>query len=133
MKVINKDECAYKKIETFPYKGRPLPVKEVLIGWLSQEGDDGHGYPEYGLRFFKVGPQGEIPIHNHFYVQTMFILSGEFECYEFDPATDERRNTYVCKAGDSIYVPSMEPHGMRNLSETEEGAFLCCICNLYED
>ncbi len=35
--------------------------------------------------------------------------------------------------GDSIYVPSMEPHGMRNISENEPGTFLCCICNVYDE
>jgi len=27
----------------------------------------------------------------------------------------------------------MEPHGMRNLSQTEEASFLCCICNVYDE
>jgi quercetin dioxygenase-like cupin family protein len=47
------------------------------------------GYSEYGHRLFTAGPDGEIPIHNYFYVQTMYILSGQFECWRFDPQTDE--------------------------------------------
>lgn len=132
MKVISKDECEYVSIDSFPYRGRLLPVKGVSLGWLSQQGDDGHGSPEYGLRFFKVDPGGEIPIHNHFYVQTMYILEGEFECRQFDPETDKLIGTFTCRAGEAVFVPSLEPHGMRNLSETKSASFLCCICNVYE-
>ena len=63
----------------------------------------------------------------------MYIVSGQFECWQFDPGTDELVNTVICNPGDSIYVPSMEPHGMKNTSDTEEATFLCCICNVYED
>jgi uncharacterized RmlC-like cupin family protein len=34
---------------------------------------------------------------------------------------------------DLIYVPSMEPHSMKNLSDKEPATFLCCIANVYED
>jgi mannose-6-phosphate isomerase-like protein (cupin superfamily) len=62
----------------------------------------------------------------------MYILSGRFECYRFDPRTDQKTMSWVAAAGDSVVVPSLEPHGMRNLSDTEPATFLCCICNLYE-
>jgi quercetin dioxygenase-like cupin family protein len=120
-------------VEKIPYKGRMNDVKGVSIRWLSKTGKDKDGQPEYGLRFFTAQPNGEIPIHNHFYVQTMYIMSGQFECWRFDPETDELAEKVICNPGDSIYVPSMEPHGMKNLSETEAGTFLCCICNVYED
>jgi quercetin dioxygenase-like cupin family protein len=121
-----------EKIETFVYKGKPLKVKGISIRWLSECGDDGTGWPEYGLRLFTAEPGGEIPIHNHFYHQTMYILSGRFECWEFSGATDELVQEKVCGPGDFIYVPSMVPHGMRNTSDTEEATFLCCICNVYD-
>ena len=95
-------------------------------------GEDGMGYPEYGLRYFTAQPGGEIPIHNHFYQQTMYILSGRFECYQYDPETDKPLKSMVCGPGDVIYLPSMEPHGMKNISDTEPATFLCCICNVYE-
>ncbi len=70
---------------------RPVPIQReqldvigTSIRWLSQHGEDENGIPEYGLRFFTIQPGGQIPIHNHFYHQTMYILSGEFECWEFD-------------------------------------------------
>jgi len=120
------------KIAKFPYKGKPYAVKGISVRWLSKFGDDGTGYPEYGLRLFTAEPGGEIPIHNHFYIQTMYILSGRFECYQFDAKTDQKIKSGVAVAGDAVVIPSAEPHGMRNLSDTEPATFLCCICNVYE-
>ncbi len=99
--------------------------------WLSKSGDDGHGYPEYGLRLFTIEPGGQIPIHNQFYHQTMYILDGEFECWSFDSETDVLREKKLCGAGTSVYIPSMEPHGMKDVGVIP-GHFLCCICNVYE-
>ena len=131
MEVLHWKECEDKKIAQFPYRGEMHDVKGTSVRWLSKSGDDGHGYPEYGLRLFTIQPGGEIPIHNHFYHQTMFILSGEFECWEFDSETDELKGKAACGPGSSIYIPSMQPHGMRNVSGGP-GTFLCCICNVYD-
>jgi quercetin dioxygenase-like cupin family protein len=109
-----------------------LPVTGISVRWLSRHGDDGSGYPEYGLRHFTARPGGEIPIHNHFYHQTMYILSGRFECYQYDPDSGRPLKSVVCGPGDVVYVPSMEAHGMKNLSDVESAEFLCCICNVYE-
>jgi quercetin dioxygenase-like cupin family protein len=132
MHVVNWKDCEDKKIDKFPYRGKQLDVKGISVRWLSSHGDDGTGYPEYGLRYFTAQPGGEIPIHNHFYHQTMYIVSGRFECYQYDAETDEVVKTVTCGPGDSIYIPSLEPHGMKNLSDTEPAAFLCCICNVYD-
>jgi quercetin dioxygenase-like cupin family protein len=32
-----------------------------------------------------------------------------------------------------IHVPSLEPHGMKNISDSETATFLCCICNVYDN
>ena len=131
MQVLNVNERKDKKIETFPYKGKPLPVKDVLIRWLSQAGPD--GAPEYGLRFFTIGPSGYIQIHNHLYHQTMYILSGRMSCMCHDPTTDAVVEEKLVGPNDLIYLPSMEPHSMKNLSDEEPSTFLCCIANVYED
>lgn len=131
MHTIHWKECEDKKIEKFPYRGKMNEVVGTSIRWLSKHGDDGNGYPDYGLRFFTIQPGGQIPIHGHFYHQTMFILEGEFECWEFDPQSDEIKETKVCGAGTSIYIPSMAPHGMKNIGQ-EPATFLCCICNVYD-
>ena len=99
--------------------------------WLSQAGIG--DTPEYGLRFFTVAPGGEIPIHNHFYVQTMFILSGSMTVYSYDLETDQQTAEKAVGPRDAIFIPSMEPHSMKNNSDTEEATFLCCIANVYED
>jgi hypothetical protein len=59
MDVLNAMDKEEKKIETFPYKGKPFKVTDVSIRWLSQAGPQDS--PDYGLRFFRVGPGGEIP------------------------------------------------------------------------
>ncbi len=131
MMVINVNDRKDNKIETFPYKGKPLEVKNVWIRWLSQVGPE--GAPEYGLRFFTIGQGGLIPIHNHFYQQTMYILSGRVLVTSYDVKKDEKVEEKVMGPNDIVFVPSMEPHSIRNLSETEEVTFLCCIANIYED
>jgi quercetin dioxygenase-like cupin family protein len=133
MEVLNWKNSEEIKIDKFPYRGKSYDVKGIRVRWLSRFGKDDMGYPEYGLRLFTAEPEGEIPIHNHFYVQTMYILSGQFECWRFDPQTDEMVDKWTCGPGDVVYVPSMEPHGMRNTSHTERAMFLCCICNVYEN
>ena len=131
MEILNVDDREEKKIPTFPYRGKPRKVKEVGIRWLSQAGPS--DTPEYGLRFFTVGPGGEIPIHNHFYVQTMYILSGNLVVYAHDPETDERSIEKTVGPNDIIFVPSMEPHSIKNVSDSAAATFLCCIANVYEE
>ncbi len=133
MDVKNYKDCEEKFIDQFPFKGVMRDVMGTSIRWLSSCGDDGTGHPEYGLRFFTIQPGGQIPIHNHFYHQTMYILSGQFECWQFDTETEEIVEQVVVGPGDVVYVPGMEAHGMRNRSDTEPGTFLCCIANVYAD
>ena len=130
MIVMNVFDQEDKKIETYPYKGKPLEVKKVRIRWLSQAGPE--GAPEYGLRFFTIGPGGEIPIHNHFYFQTMYILSGHLLVVSHDLQTDAKVDEKRVGPNDFAFIPSMEPHSMKNLSDTEDATFLCCIANVYE-
>jgi quercetin dioxygenase-like cupin family protein len=131
MIVMNTKNVKKNKIETYPYRGKPYAVKEVWIQWLSQAGPSDS--PEYGLRFFTIGPGGEIPIHNHFYIQTMYILSGRLSVVAHDSKTDEKVDERTMGPGDFVFIPSQDPHSMRNLSETEDVTFLCCIANVYED
>ena len=133
MEVLNWEDIDEVKVEKIPYRSKLNDVKGISIRWLSKTGKDKDGQPEYGLRLFTAQPGGKIPIHNHFYVQTMHIMSGQFECWRFDPETHEMVEKVICGPGDAIYVASMEPHGMRNVSESEPGTFLCCICNVYAD
>ena len=130
MIVKNATDAKKMKIETFPYRGKPYPVKDVWIQWLSQAGPQDS--PEYGLRFFTIGPGGAIPVHNHFYVQTMYVLSGRLSVVSHHSETDEKVEEKRMGPNDFVFVPSMEPHSIRNLSDTESASFLCCIANVYE-
>ena len=40
MEVLNVNDKEGKKIETFPYRGKPLEVKDVKIKWLTQAGPE---------------------------------------------------------------------------------------------
>ena len=112
MIVMNVNDKPDQKIATYPYKGKPLPVKDVWIRWLSQAGPEGS--PEYGLRFFTIGPGGGIPIHNHLYYQTMYILSGRLSVTSYDLKTDQVVEEKIMGANDFVFVPTMEPHSMKN-------------------
>jgi quercetin dioxygenase-like cupin family protein len=131
MIVMNVNDKPDQKIATYPYKGKPLPVRDVWIRWLSQAGPA--GAPEYGLRFFTIGPSGEIPIHNHLYYQTMYILSGHVKCMKHDSKTDQVVEEKVLGPNDFIFIPTMEVHSMKNENDKENVTFLCCIANVYEE
>lgn len=131
MKVLKVEDAIEKKIETFPYRGEHLKVREVTVRWLSQAGP--LESPDYGLRFFKIGPNGEIPIHKHLYYQTMYILSGRALCRGHDPETDAVVDEREVGAGGAVFIPSMEPHSMQNLSDSQEVTFLCCIANPHDE
>jgi len=132
MDIASFKDCEDVPIDKFPFKGTQRDVIGTSIRWLSKFGDDGTGYPEYGLRYFTIQPGGGIPIHNHFYHQTMYILNGNFECYQYDMETEAPVKTVETGAGDFVYVPSLEPHGMKNIGD-EPASFLCCIANGYTD
>jgi quercetin dioxygenase-like cupin family protein len=131
MEVLNKNEIKDENVPAALYKDEPVEVKGVSIRWLSKGDIQAGGAPGYGLRYFTIAPGGEIPRHDHAYAQTMYILSGEFECRQFDRETGDLTDKRICRPGDVVYIPGFEPHGMRNTSSTEPGTFLCCICTSY--
>jgi quercetin dioxygenase-like cupin family protein len=131
MIIMNVKDKEDQEIETYPYRGKPLKVNKVWIRWLSQAGPE--GAPEYGLRFFTIGPDGSIPIHNHLYYQTMYILSGRLLITSHDKKTDQKTEEKIMGPNDFVFIPTMEPHSMKNLSDQEEVTFLCCIANVYEE
>ncbi|MDA8408681.1 MAG: cupin domain-containing protein [Deltaproteobacteria bacterium] len=130
MIAIKASDVEETKVGAIPYKGITSYAKDVGIRWLSKVGQDAQGAPTYGLRLFTVGPNGEIPTHNHAYEQTMYIISGQFECWDADLDTGKILDKKICGPGDMVYIRTMEPHGMRNVSADNSGQFLCCICTL---
>lgn len=130
MQVSHTDDAAERKIEQFPYRGVPLPVTDVSVRWLSQAGPKDS--PEYGVRLFRVGPGGEIPIHNHFYTQTMVILEGNLIVRSFDAETDAVVQERAVGPRDVVFIPTMEPHAAINSSSENACTFLCAIANVRE-
>jgi mannose-6-phosphate isomerase-like protein (cupin superfamily) len=61
------------------------------------------------------------------------MLTGNLAVFSHDPDTDEVKEEKTVGPNDFIFVPSMEPHSMKNMSPTESATFLCCIANLYEE
>ena len=133
MKLVRPENIEKIRIEKVLHEGKHLDVTGITVQWLSKYGKDKDGAPAYGLRLFTAEPGGEIPAHYHYYQQTMYFLEGSFECFCMDNETGRVTETFTANPGDSVYVPSMEPHGMRNLSRTETATFLCCICNVYDE
>ena len=131
MEAMNFGDRVEINVGQVQYKGTPQDVNGITVRWLSRVGTDASGNPEHGLRHFTIQPGGVIPIHDHFYHQTMYILDGQFECWEFDPKTDRVTETSVVGPGDFVYVAGMAPHGMKNIGDTP-GTFLCCIANVYD-
>ncbi|MEW5773492.1 MAG: cupin domain-containing protein [Thermodesulfobacteriota bacterium] len=121
-----------RRVRSASFRGKEQPVEGITVRWLSRAGRGKDGGPAYGLRHFTADPGAVIPIHDHFYAQTMFILSGYFECLTYDPETGEVAESATTGPGDAVYVPSQVPHGMRNLSDAEPATFLCCICDVEE-
>lgn len=132
MEVLNTREVAAKAVESIEYRGTTYAVKGVTIQWLSKAGPD-PASPAYGLRMFTIAPGGQIPNHDHFYVQTMYMLAGELIVYTHQGETGAILEEKRIGSGDFVFVPSMEPHSMINPSDSREALFLCCIGNVYAD
>lgn len=129
MIVKNINDVDEKQILVFPYKGKENKVLNTTIKWLTQCCDP--QMPSYGLRLFTIGPGGFVPIHNHEYLQTMYILSGKISVTSYTD-NDEVREEKILEPNDFAYVPSMQPHSLKNIGD-EPVKFLCCIAVLGED
>ncbi|MBW6485012.1 MAG: cupin domain-containing protein [Syntrophobacterales bacterium] len=129
MIAMNARDVFKTRVETITYKGRLQQVKDVWIQWLSKAGPE--AAPDYGLRFFTVGPGGEVPIHSHSYYQTTYVLSGRLLVVSYDE-NDKATGEKVLGPHDFVYLPTLEPHSMKNASDTEECTFLCSIANIRE-
>jgi uncharacterized RmlC-like cupin family protein len=60
-------------------------------------------------------------------------MSGRLSVISYNGETDEKIEEKIANTGDFIFVPSMEPHSLKNASSTENATFLCCIANIYEE
>jgi quercetin dioxygenase-like cupin family protein len=102
------------------YKGETLTVEGVTIRWLThKEVGDANYKHNFAVRYFTVKPNKIIPMHDHEYEEGVFILTGKLKILSGDEEA-------VVEAGDTLYIPSWEPHSFECISE-EVATFICCI------
>lgn len=88
----------------------------VSLRWVISERE---GAGRFAMRVFDVQPGAEIPLHDHWYEQEMFVLAGEGVACTADSETPMR-------PGAVLWVPPNEPHAFRNSGE-EVLRFICCV------
>lgn len=95
---------------------QPAPFPGVSIRWVISESE---GAPHFAMRVFEVEPGAEIPLHDHWYEQEMFVLDGEGVASTPDSESEMR-------PGSVLWVKPDERHGFRNTGE-ETLRFICCV------
>ena len=93
---------------------------KTTIRWLITKQD---GSPKFSTRRFEIQPGGQIGVHNHPEDHHFYILEGQGKFLD-----DEGKAINV-KPGDSVYMPSNQPHGVINEANTTL-IFICVIPNL---
>lgn len=102
------------------YRGETLAMEGVTIRWLTHKGVGDANYKHnFAMRYFTVKPNCIIPVHDHEYVEGVFVLTGKLKIVSGEEET-------TIEAGDVLYVPSWEPHSLECISK-EEATFICCI------
>lgn len=90
---------------------------KTTIRWLITKED---GAPRFTMRRFKIGPGGEIGMHQHSEEHEIYILKGKGK------VIDQEGNIVEVSRGDVLYVPPNEEHGYKNDGE-KQFIFLCVI------
>jgi len=88
----------------------------VSLRWVISERE---GARRFAMRVFEVEPGAEIPLHDHWYEQEMFVLAGEGVASTPEGETPMR-------PGAVLWVAPHERHGFRNASD-EALRFICCV------
>ncbi|MGV9141906.1 MAG: cupin domain-containing protein [Promethearchaeota archaeon] len=92
-------------------------AEKTTIRWLITKDD---GAEKMATRRFKIEPDGKIDLHDHPEEHHIYILHGEGTFLR------ENKTSIIGKAGDVIFIPSNEKHGMMN-SGSVPLVFLCVI------
>jgi quercetin dioxygenase-like cupin family protein len=123
---MNYKDVAPIQVKKINYQGKDFEVKGASIRWLTHKNLGGDEYQHnHALRHFTVAPKGEVPIHQHKYTQIMYVLSGKALSTALSKDGDKEEREIG--PGDFVYNYSLEPHGLKNLSDAEPVVFLCCI------
>lgn len=96
------------------------PIWVEVVDWLIHDGvgDDSYGH-NFAMRRFTLEPGASYPLHDHEYVEGVYILSGK----GYFANEDERIEV---EQGDVIYTATEEPHELGALGD-EPLRFICCI------
>ncbi len=92
----------------------------VYVQWLVTKET---GSEKFALRRFTVRPGGRMPLHNHKYVEAVYVVKGRLRVRI---GAEER----VVGPGDYFFTGPWEPHMIENPYD-EEAEFICAIS--YED
>jgi quercetin dioxygenase-like cupin family protein len=88
----------------------------VSLRWVISERE---GAGRFAMRVFEVEPGAEIPLHDHWYEQEMFVLDGEGVACTPEGETPMR-------PGAVLWVAPHERHGFRNAGDGVL-RFICCV------
>jgi quercetin dioxygenase-like cupin family protein len=114
------------EIKEITFKGVKYPVKNITARWLVHKDLGGEEYVHnHALRHFTIGPSSEIPLHQHKFVEIIYILGGKLISTDIDK--EGKRQDIEVGPGDCLYHYSDEVHGFKNPSDTEPATLLCCI------
>jgi quercetin dioxygenase-like cupin family protein len=102
----------WRDVESVPASGFP----GVSIRWLIAGPE---GAERFAMRLFELEPGAEIPLHDHWYEQEMFVVSGRGTASRLDSES-------AIRAGTTIWVRPGERHGFR-ADSAEPLAFICCV------
>jgi quercetin dioxygenase-like cupin family protein len=97
----------FTDVETIESKKEGFKGMQQRFLWSKDD-----GCPHFAMRLMEFDPHGQTSYHAHNEEHEFFFLEGE-------PAfVDAEGNELRLKVGDTIYVPSDEPHQIKNMGDT---------------
>ena len=110
------------EIEEITFKGVKYPVKNLTARWLVHKDLGGEEYVHnHAMRHFTIGPSSEIPLHQHKFVEIIYILSGKL--ISIDIAEDGKRQDIEVGPGDCWWSPIPEYEGRQRTWRRTRGVF----------
>lgn len=88
----------------------------VNVRWVIGQPE---GASRFAMRVFEVSLGAEIPLHEHWYEQEMYIRDGR-------GAVLADRGAWGVGPGDVVWISPRELHGFRNLGDNVL-RFICCV------
>ncbi len=111
MKVRHYTEVALEDVDREGFQG--VRVRYVIT--------DKEGAPHFAMRVFEFEPGGYTSLHQHPWEHEIFILEGEAV------AVNDKGGERKLRPGHTLYVPSHEPHQLKNGSGGVMMKLICLI------